>query len=268
MANARVEEEIKKDEISEENLLLQEDKSKNTIIRNANFKSNNADSKSKRQGEKEEEPSGEKEKKKGEEEKSEEETPADRSKHDDNYYRLFGLCRSGQCLSHFSCRDPLLYDTNVCDRLTNLLQIRRRYHMCELILKILTMAILLSCTAMVFYSWGKTQCELKKRQEAIIMMAPNISVTAKGNSTMKTKVKDTFHNDDEDEEEAIVNKDQKGLAKGTHRAAKGREQDQDQNDQEDFTFEEDDDFDNDDKEKDTDDETKSLKPIVISFWPK
>ena len=47
MANARVEEEIKKDEISEENLLLQEDKSKNTIIRNANFKSNNADSKTK-----------------------------------------------------------------------------------------------------------------------------------------------------------------------------------------------------------------------------
>ena len=93
--------------------------------------------------------------------------------------------------------------------------------MCELILKILTMAILLSCTAMVFYSWGKTRCELKERQEAIIMKAPNISVTAKGNSTMKTKVKDTFHNDDEDEEEAIVNKDQKGLAKGTHRAAKG-----------------------------------------------
>ena len=275
MANARVEEEIKKDEISEENLLLQEDKSKNTIIRNANFKSNNADSKSKRQGEKEkpkgekeEEPRGEKEKKRGEEEKSEEETPADRSKHDDNDYRMFGLCRSGQCLSHFSCRDPLLYDTNVCDRLTNLLQIRRRYHMCELILKILTMAILLSCTAMVFYSWGKTRCELKERQEAIIMKAPNISVTAKGNSTMKAKVKDTFHNDDEDEEEAIVNKDQKGLAKGTHRATKGREQDQNQNDQEDFTFDEDVDSDDDDKEKDTDDETKSLKPIVISFWPK
>ena len=48
MANARVEEEIKRDKISEENLLLQEDKSKNTIIRNHNFKSNDADSKSKR----------------------------------------------------------------------------------------------------------------------------------------------------------------------------------------------------------------------------
>ena len=76
MANARVEEEIKKDEISEENLLLQEDKSKNTIIRNTNFKSNNADSKSKRQGEKEkpkgekeEEPRGEKEKKKAKKKK-------------------------------------------------------------------------------------------------------------------------------------------------------------------------------------------------------
>ena len=281
MANARVEEEIKRDEISEENLLLQEDKSKNTIIRNHNFKSNDADSKSKRKGEKEkpkgekekpkgekEEPRGEKEKQKGEEEKSEEETPANRSEHDEDDYRMFGLCRSGQCLSHFSCRDPLLYDTNVCDRLTNLLQIRRRYHICELSLKILTMAILLSCTAMVFYSWGKTRCELKERQEAVIQYAPNISVTAEGNSTIKAKVKDTFHNDDEDEEEAIVNKDQKGLAKGTHRATKGREQDQNQNDQEDFTFDEDVDSDNDDKEKDTDDETKSLKPIVISFWPK
>ena len=156
MANARVEEEIKKDEISEENLLLQEDKSKNTIIRNHNFKSNDADSKSKRKGEKEkpkgekEEPRGEKEKQKGEEEKSEEETPAVRCEQDDqDDYRMFGLCRSGQCLSHFACRDPLLYNTNVCDRLTNLLQIRRRYQICELSLKILTMAILLSCMGMV-----------------------------------------------------------------------------------------------------------------------
>ena len=45
---------IKRDEISEENLLLQEDKSKNDIIRNNNFKSHDAEStKSKRKGEKE-----------------------------------------------------------------------------------------------------------------------------------------------------------------------------------------------------------------------
>ena len=96
------------------------------------------------------------------------------------------------------------------------------------------------------------------------MKSPNISVTAKGNSTMKTKVKDTFHNDDEDEEEAIVNKDQKGLAKGTHRATKGREQDQDQ-DQEDFTFDSDD-SDDEKEKKDTDNEDN--KKIVISFWPR
>ena len=77
---------------------------------------------------------------------------------------------------------------------------------------------------MVFYRWGKTRCELKEKQGAVIQMnAPNISVTAEGNSTIKAKVKDMFHNDDEEEEEAIVNKDQKGLAKGTHRATKGRE---------------------------------------------
>ena len=139
--------------------------------------------------------------------------------------------------------------------------------MCELSLKILTMAILLSCTAIVFYSWGKTQCELKERQEAIIMKAPNISVTAEGNSTIKAKVKDTFHNDDEDEDEAIVNK--KGLTKGTHGPTKG-EQNQDHEDQDDFTFEEDKDSDKekDDKEKDTNDETTSFKPIIISFWPR
>ena len=135
------------------------------------------------------------------------------------------------------------------------------------------MAILLSCTGMVFYNWGVTRCELKERQEAVIQMnAPNKSmVTTEGNSTIKAKVQETFQDDDEDEEkddEAIVNKDHKGLAKGTHRATKGREQDQDQDDQEDFTFDEIVNSDNDDKEKDTDDETTSFKPIVISFWPK
>ena len=113
MATARVDEEIKRDNISEENLLLQEDASKNDIIRNNNFKSHDAEStKSKGKGEKEkpkgekekpkgekEKPKGEKEKPKGEEKKSEEETPAVRSEQDDQEdHRIFGLCRSGQCL--------------------------------------------------------------------------------------------------------------------------------------------------------------------------
>ena len=134
MANAHVEDEIRKDKISEENLLLEEDKSKNTIIRNTSYKGNDADSKSKKKDEKKK-PKGEKEKPKGEKEKQkvedeeEEEPPADKSEHEDNDYRIFNLCRSGQCSSHFSCHDS--------DRINNLLQIRRRYNISELILKIL-----------------------------------------------------------------------------------------------------------------------------------
>ena len=97
MATARVDEEIKRDNISEENLLLQEDAHKNDIIRNNKFKNHDAEStKSKTKGEKEK-PKGEKEKPKGEKEKSEktEETPAVRSEQDDQEdHRIFCLCRS------------------------------------------------------------------------------------------------------------------------------------------------------------------------------
>ena len=275
MASARVDEEIKRDNISEENLLLQEDKSKNTIIRNHNFKSNDAESKSKRKGEKE--------KPKGEKEKSEktEETPAVRSEQDDQEdYRIFGLCRSGQCLSHFACRDPLLYNTNVCDQLTNLLHTRRRYQLCELSLKILTIATILSCTSLVFYQWGLTKCELTERQEATIQMnATNKSmVTTKDNSTITTKAKaiaETFQdNENEDEEKddeaKASNKDYQGFDTGIHKGKTGKKQEQDQDQEQDFTFDDSDDSnDSDDKEnKDTDDEDKNNDKIVISFWPK
>ena len=137
------------------------------------------------------------------------------------------------------------------------------------------MAILLSCTSMVFYQWGVTRCELKERQEAIMQMnAPNKSmVTTEGNSTIKAKVQETFQDDDEDKEkddEAIANnKDYKGFDTGIHRETTGKEQEQDQ-DQQDFTFDDPDDSnDSDDKEKkDTDDVDKSNEKIVISFWPK
>ena len=78
MATARVDEEIKRDNISEENLLLQEDAHKGDIIRNDNFQNHDAEStKSKTEGGKEktkgekEKLKGEKEKPKGEKEKSE-----------------------------------------------------------------------------------------------------------------------------------------------------------------------------------------------------
>ena len=97
-----------------------------------------------------------------------------------------------------------------------------------------------------------------------MLRALNVSVTTESTSTIKAKVIDTFNNDDEDTDEAIVNK--KELAKGTHGPTKG-EQDQDHEDQDDFTFE-DSDIEKDDKPTDTNDETTSFKPIVISFWPR
>ena len=61
MANAYVEDEIKKDDISKKDLLLEEDRTKNTIIRNANYKGNDTDSKSKKKDEKKKpQPKGEK----------------------------------------------------------------------------------------------------------------------------------------------------------------------------------------------------------------
>ena len=258
MAKAYVEDEIK-DDISEKDLLLEEDRTKNTIIRNANYKDSSTDSKSRKKDEKKKpEPKGEKEK--GEKEKQkvedeeEEEPPADRSKPEDNNYRIFNLCRTGQCSSHFSCHDS--------DRINNLLQVRRRYNITELILKIFTMTILLSCTAIVFYSYGKARGEIEERQEALMLKAFNVSVTTESTSIIKTKVIDPIYNDDEDMDDTIVNI--KGLTKGKHGPIKG-EQGQDYVDQDDFTFE-DSDKEKDDKPKDNEDDTTTFKPIVISFW--
>ena len=193
MASARVDEEIERDTIEEETLLRQEDAHKGDIIKNDNFQDHDVRSSTSTKSQ----PKGEKEKT----EKTEE-TPAVKNKQDDQEdHRVFGLCRSGQCLSHYACRDPLLYNTSVCDQLTNLLHTQRRYELCELSLKILTIATILSCTSLVFYQWGLTKCELTERQEAIIQMnATNKSmVTTKDNSIITTKAKvvsETFQDND------------------------------------------------------------------------
>ena len=65
MATAYVEEAIARDDLSEKDLLLDEDNTKGTIIKNQNYKDSKTDSKTKK-----EEPKGEKEKeRKGEKEK-------------------------------------------------------------------------------------------------------------------------------------------------------------------------------------------------------
>ena len=267
MASARVDEEIERDTIKEETLLCQEDEHKGDIIKNDNFQDHDVNSSK-----------STKSQQKGEKEKTEktEETPAVKNKQDDQEdHRVFGLCRSGQCLSHYACRDPLLYRTSVCDQLTNLLHTWRRYELCELSLKILTIATILSCTSLVFYQFGLTKCELTNRQEAIIQMnATNKSmVTTKNNSMVTTKAKvvsetlqDDENEDEEDDEAKTSDKDYQGFDTGIHKGNTGKEQDQDQ--EQDFTFDSDDSNDSDDKEnKDTDDEDKNNDKIVISFWP-
>ena len=252
MASAKVDEEIKRDTVEEETLLRQEDEHIGDIIKNKNYQDHDVNSSKSTNPQ----PKGEKEKT-----KKSEEIPAIKDKQGDQEdHRVFGLCRSGQCLSHYSCKDPLLYRRSTCDQLTNLLHTRRRYQICELSLKILTMAIILTCTGLVLYQFGLTSCQLTNRQEAIIQMNP------KNNSMVKTKaevVSKTLQDDDtedEEDDEAKTSKNYKGIDTGIH---KGKEQDQDQ-DQEDFTFDSDD-SDDEKEKKDTDNEDN--KKIVISFWP-
>ena len=242
MASAKVDEEIKRDTIEEERLLRQEDEHICDIIKNKNFQDHDVNSSKSTNPQ----PKGEKEKT-----KKSEEIPAIKDKQGNQEdHRVFGLCRSGQCLSHYACKDPLLYRRSTCDQLTNLLHTRRRYQICELSLKILTMAIILTCTGLVFYQFGLTSCQLTNRQEAIIQSAEVVSKTLQDDDT-----------EDEEDDEAKTSKNYKGIDTGIH---KGKEQDQDQDQEQDFTFDSDDS--NGDKEKkDTDNEDN--EKIVISFWP-
>ena len=90
MASARVEEEIERDTIEEEALLRQEDEHKGDILKNNNFQEQNVRSSTSTGSQ----PGGEKEKI----EKTED-TPAVKNKQDDQEdHRVFGLCRSRQCL--------------------------------------------------------------------------------------------------------------------------------------------------------------------------
>ena len=183
MATAYVEEDIARDDLSEKDLLLDEDKTKTTIIKNQNYKGSNTDSKTKK-----EEPKGKKEKEKGEKEKQrvedeeEEEPPADSSEPENDNYRIFNLCGTGQCPSHFSCQDS--------DRINNILQVRRRHNITELILKIFTMSFLLLSTAVVFYSYGKAKGEIEQRQEAMMLKGFDVSVTTESTFIIKAKVFD------------------------------------------------------------------------------
>ena len=251
MATAYVEEDIARDDLSEKDLLLDEDKTKTTIIKNQNYKDSKTDSKTKKEepkGEKEKERKGEKEKQSVEDEE-EVEQPNNIDPETDNY--RFNLCGAGNCPPHFSCQNN--------ERINNILQVRRRHNTTELILKIISMSFLLVSTAVVFYSYGKG--EIEQRQEAKMLKSFDISMTTESTSIIKAKVFDLIYNDtDEDETE---NTDD-----NIENTKKEQGQDgQDNVDNNDFHF---DDTDQ-EKEAKQDDKTKDTttkKPIVISFWPR
>ena len=248
MATAYVEESIARDDLSEKDLLLDEDNTKGNIIKNQNYKDSKTDSKEESKEEKEKERKGEKKKQSVEDE--EEVEPANNSDPENDNYR-FNLCGAGQCPPHFSCQDN--------ERINNILQVRRRHNTTELILKIISMSFLLLSTAVVFYSYGKARGEIEQRQEAMMLKSFDISVTTESTSIIKAKMFDPIYNDT-DEDKAEDTDDNIENTKG--------EQGQDgQDNVDDFHF---DDTDQ-EKEVKQDDKTKDTttrKPIVISFWPR
>ena len=248
MATAYVEESIARDDLSEKDLLLDEDNTKGNIIKNQNYKDSKTDSKEESKEEKEKERKGEKKKQSVEDE--EEVEPANNSDPENDNYR-FNLCRAGQCPPHFSSQDN--------ERINNILQVRRRHNTTELILKIISMSFLLLSTAVVFYSYGKARGEIEQRQEAMMLKSFDISVTTESTSIIKAKMFDPIYNDT-DEDKAEDTDDNIENTKG--------EQGQDgQDNVDDFHF---DDTDQ-EKEVKQDDKTKDTttrKPIVISFWPR
>ena len=250
MATAHVESSIEKDDLSERDLLLDENNTKGNIIKNKNYKKTDSMTKKEKfKGEKEKEKTDEKESAEDAEDEEEVE-PANNSDPENDNYR-FNLCRAGQCLPHFSCQDN--------ERINNILQVRRRHNTTELILKIISMSFLLLSTAVVFYSYGKARGEIEQRQEAMMLKSFDISVTTESTSIIKAKVFDPIYNDT-DEDEAEDTDDNIENTKG--------EQGQDgQDNVDDFHF---DDTDQ-EKEVKQDDKTKDTttrKPIVISFWPR
>ena len=250
MATAYVEENIAKDDLSEKDLLLDEDNTKGNIIKNQNYKDSKTDSKEESKEEKEKERKGEKEKQSVEDE--EEVEPANNSDPETDNYR-FNLCGASQCPPHFSCQNN--------ERINNILQVRRRHNTTELILKIISMSFLLVSTAVVFYSYGKAKGEIEQRQEAKMLKSFDISVTTESTSIIKAKVFDPIYNDT-DEDETENTDDNIENTKGEQ-----GQDGQDNVDNNDFHFE-DTDQEKEDKKDDKTMDPTTRKPIVVSFWPR
>ena len=172
MATAHVESSIEKDDLSERDLLLDENNTKGNIIRNKK-KTDSMTNKEEFKGEKEKEKTDEKESAEDAEDEEEVE-PANNSDTETDNYR-FNLCGAGNCPPHFSCQNT--------ERINNILQVTKRHNTTELILKIIFMSFLLVSTAVVCYSYGKAKGEVEAK-EAKMLKSLDISVTTENTSIL------------------------------------------------------------------------------------
>ena len=154
MSSARIEDQIEQDNIEEEALLEQENRYEGQILKNENYTEQNLTSLTSTGSQ----PGG----KEQTSDKTADIPPVNDLQDEKEAHKRNGLCRSGKCISHWACRDPLLHRTSVCDRLTELLHTRRRYDLCQLILKLLTLTAILCFASMVCYQYGLTKCEMTK----------------------------------------------------------------------------------------------------------
>ena len=163
MATAHVESSIKKDDLSERDLLLDENNKKGNIIKNTNYKKpDSMKNKEEIKGEKEKEKTDEKESAEEAGDEEEVELINNSDTETDNY------SGAGNCPPHFSCQNT--------ERINNILQVTKRHNTTELILKIIFMSFLLVSTAVVCYSYGKAKGEVEAK-EAKMLKSLDISVT-------------------------------------------------------------------------------------------
>ena len=154
MASARIEDQIERDNIEEEALLEQENKHEGNILKNENYREQNLTSSTSTGSQP------------GVKEQTSDKTadipPVNDLQDEKEAHKRNGLCRSKKCISHWACRDLLLHRTSVCDRLTELLHTRRRYDLCQLILKLLTLIAILCFVSLICFNYGRARCEMSR----------------------------------------------------------------------------------------------------------
>ena len=267
MSSARIEDQIQEDNIEEEALLEQENKHEGNILKNEKYREQNLTSSTTTTSATSTRTTpgthtGIK--------KQTNDKPPDNQHLNDlddrEAHRRHGLCRSNKCLSHWACRDPLLYRTSVCDRLNDLLHTRRRYDLCQLILKLLTLIALLCFVSLICFNYGRARCDVSRLTNTTTASQHSGDTTgATSGATARATTSatpDTISDDEnQDEDDFPSNSEDLHLSLGEPRFKTGTYgeetqrtyQTEQQNTDKDFMF---------------DEEKNDSESIVISFWPK